>query len=246
MDKMLYLAMTGAKHIDLQQATTANNLSNVNTNAFKADLASFRALPVVGPGAPTRTYVVDNTIGHDMSQGSLMHTGSPSDFALGSPGFFAVQAADGSEAYTRGGGYVLDANGMMRTRSGLPITGDGGPITVPTGYQVQLGQDGSVVGVPQNGKDRTPQLLGQIKLVNPGDKEVYKGPDGLFRMNSGDTATADTNVKLVPETLEASNVNAVESLVQMISHGRQYEMNIKLMTNADQNDQKATQLLTMG
>jgi flagellar basal-body rod protein FlgF len=83
MDKMLYLAMTGAKHIDLQQATTANNLSNANTNAFKADLASFRALPVVGPGAPTRTYVVDNTIGHDMSQGSLMHTGSPSDFRPG-------------------------------------------------------------------------------------------------------------------------------------------------------------------
>ncbi|BBF86050.1 flagellar basal-body rod protein FlgF [Aquitalea magnusonii] len=246
MDKMLYLAMTGAKHIDLQQATTANNLSNANTNAFKADLASFRALPVVGPGAPTRTYVVDNTIGHDMSQGSLMHTGSPSDFALGSPGFFAVQASDGNEAYTRDGGYVLDANGMMRTRSGLPIMGDGGPITVPTGYQVQLGQDGSVIGVPLNGTDRTPQLLGQIKLVNPGNKEVYKGPDGLFRMNNGDTATADTNVKLVPETLEASNVNAVESLVQMISHGRQYDLNIKLMQNADQNDQKATQLLSMG
>lgn len=246
MDKMLYLAMTGAKNVDLQQATTANNLSNINTNAFKADLASFRALPVVGPGAPTRTYVVDNTIGHDLSQGSLLHTGSASDFALGSPGFFAVQTADGGEAYTRNGGYVLDANGMMRTRSGLPITGDGGPITVPTGYQVMLGQDGSVMGVPQNGADRTPQLLGQIKLVNPEAKEIYKGPDGLFRMNNGDNAAADATVKLVPETLEASNVNAVDSLVQMISHGRQYDLNIKLMQNADQNDQKATQLLAMG
>lgn len=246
MDRLLFLAMTGAKNIDLQQATTANNLANVNTNAFKADLASFRSLPVVGPGAPTRTYVVDNTIGHDMSQGSLQRTGNPNDFALGSPGFFAVQAADGNEAYTRDGGFVLDANGMMRNRNGLPILGDGGPITVPAGSKVQLGQDGSVMAIPLTGTDRTAQLVGQIKMVNPGDRAVYKGGDGLFRVNGGDTAQADPNVKLVPESLEASNVNAVESLVQMISHGRQYDMNVKMMQTADQNDQKATQLLAIG
>ncbi|WP_293764542.1 flagellar basal body rod protein FlgF [uncultured Aquitalea sp.] len=246
MDRLLFLAMTGAKNIDLQQATTANNLANVNTNAFKADLASFRSLPVVGPGAPTRTYVVDNTIGHDMSQGSLQRTGNPNDFALGSPGFFAVQAADGNEAYTRDGGFVLDANGMMRNRNGLPILGDGGPITVPAGSKVQLGQDGSVMAIPLTGTDRTAQLVGQIKMVNPGDRAVYKGADGLFRVNGGDTAQADPNVKLVPESLEASNVNAVESLVQMISHGRQYDMNVKMMQTADQNDQKATQLLAIG
>lgn len=246
MDRMLFLAMNGAKHVAWQQATTANNLANVNTNGFKADLVSFRALPVVGDGAPTRTYVVDNTVGHDLSQGSLLHTGNASDFAIGSPGFFAVQAPDGSEAYSRDGGYVLDTTGMMRTRTGLPILGDGGPITVPTGMRVQLGEDGSVMATPQSGTDRTPQLVGQIKMVNPTAKEVYKGEDGLFRINGGGTAQADANVKLVPETLESSNVNAVESLVQMISHGRQYDLNVKLMQSSDQNDQKATQLLAMG
>ncbi|XLM19625.1 flagellar basal body rod protein FlgF [Chromobacterium piscinae] len=245
MDRVLFLAMTGAKHEMWQQATTSNNLANVNTNGFKADLAAFRALPVLGDGAPTRTYVVDNTIGFDASQGSLQHTGNPTDFALGSPGFFAVQGPDGQEAYTRDGGYVLDPNGLMRTRAGLMIMGDGGPITVPAGSQVQLGSDGSVLAIPQSGTNRTPQLVGQIKMVNPGPKDVYKGEDKLFHVNGGGTLPASADVKLVPETLEASNVNSVDALVQMISHGRQYEMNIKMMQTAQQNDQQAAQLLSM-
>ncbi|WP_043619097.1 flagellar basal body rod protein FlgF [Chromobacterium violaceum] len=245
MDRVLFLAMTGAKHEAWQQATTANNLANVNTNAFKADLAAYRALPVVGDGTPTRTYVVDNTIGFDASQGSLQHTGNPSDFALGTPGFFAVQGADGQEAYTRDGGYVLDATGLMRTHSGLLIMGDGGPITVPAGSQVQLGSDGSVMAVPQSGANRAPQLVGQIKMVNPGPKDVYKGEDKLFHVNGGGTLPASADVKLVPETLESSNVNSVEALVQMISHGRQYELNIKMMQTSQQNDQQAAQLLSM-
>ncbi|UTH73843.1 flagellar basal body rod protein FlgF [Chromobacterium sp. IIBBL 290-4] len=245
MDRVLFLAMTGAKHEMWQQATTANNLANVNTNGFKADLAAYRALPVVGDGAPTRTYVVDNTIGFDASQGSLQHTGNPSDFALGSPGFFAVQGPDGQEAYTRDGGFVLDPNGLMKTQGGLTILGDGGPITVPVGSQVQLGADGSVLAIPQSGNNRTPQLVGQIKMVNPGPKDVYKGEDRLFHPNAGGTLPASADVKLVPETLESSNVNSVESLVQMISHGRQYELNIKMMQTTQQNDQQAAQLLSM-
>jgi len=245
MDRVLYLAMTGAKQTAWQQATTANNLANVNTNAFKADLVSFRALPVVGPGAATRTYVVDNTIGHDMSQGSLMHTGSPSDFALGTPGFFTVQADDGNEAYSRDGGYIIDSNGMMRTRSGHPLMGDSGPITVQPGMNIQLGQDGTVLGTQQNVANAKPQILGQIKLVKPGDRDVYKGSDGLFRTNSGDPAQADPSVQLVPETMESSNVNAVESMVQMIAQSRQYDMNIKMMQTASANEQKATELLTI-
>jgi flagellar basal-body rod protein FlgF len=202
-------------------------------------------LPVVGDGSPTRTYVVDNTTGHDLSQGSLMQTGNPSDFALGSPGFFAVQAADGQEAYTRDGGYVLDNTGLMRTRTGLPILGDGGPINVPPNTRVMLGEDGSVMAAPLSGANRTPQLVGQIKMINPAPKEVYKGPDGLFRLNAGGVAPADANVKLVPESLEASNVNSVEALVQMISHARQYDLNIKMMQTSQQADQQATQLLSM-
>jgi flagellar basal-body rod protein FlgF len=245
MDRMLFLAMNGAKHVEWQQATTSNNLANVNTNGFKAEQVSFRALPVIGDGAPTRTYVVDNTIGHDASQGPLQQTGNQRDFALGTPGFFTVQAPDGNEAYTRAGGFVLDDTGMMRTKSGLPILGDGGPIIIPLGNQVQVHDDGTVYAVPQSGADQTPQQIGQIKLVNPGDKAVFKNPDGLFRMNDGSTADADPDVRVQVGALEGSNVNAVDSLVQMISHGRMFDLNVKLMTTADQDDRQATQLLSM-
>ena len=242
---MLFLAMNGAKHSEWQQATTSNNLANINTNGFKAELVSFRALRVIGDGAPTRSYVVDNTIGHDMTQGPLQQTGNQDDFALGSPGFFAVQAPDGNEAYTRAGGFVLDDTGMMRTKSGLPILSDAGPMVIPVGTRAQVSADGSVYSVPQSGAVRTPTLVGKIKLVNPGDRAVYKGGDGLFRLNSGSPGDADPSVHLAIGALEGSNVNAVESLVQMISHGRMYDMNTKLMTTADQDDRQATQLLSL-
>ncbi|AXK39864.1 flagellar basal-body rod protein FlgF [Crenobacter cavernae] len=245
MDRMIYLAMNGAKHVEWQQATTSHNLANANTNGYKADQVSFRALPVKGEGSPTRTYVVDNTVGHDMSQGSLLQTGSPNDFALGTPGFFAVQGPDGQEAYSRDGGFALDETGMMRTKSGLPLIGDGGPITVPAGSKPEIGQDGTVMATPQSGQDRTPQIVGQLKLVNPAVRDVYKGEDGLFRLNGGGTVQADQGVKLVAGALEGSNVNAVDSLVQMISHARQFDLNIKLMQTADQNARSATQVLAM-
>ena len=245
MDRMIYLAMTGAKHVMTQQATTTQNLANAHTNGYKADQVSFRALPVVGEGAPTRTYVVDNTIGHDLSQGSLLQTGNETDFALATPGFFTVQAPDGREAYSRDGGFAVDQNGMLRTRSGLPILGDGGPITVPTGSSIVVGPDGTVVTTPTTGADRTPQIAGQLKLVNPGERAVYKGEDGLFRLSGGGTAQASADVKVVSGALEASNVNAVESLVQMISHARQFDLNVKLMQTSDQNEQKASQILAL-
>lgn len=245
MDRMIYLAMTGAKHVMTQQATTSQNLANAHTNGYKADQVSFRALPVVGEGAPTRTYVVDNTIGHDLSQGSLQQTGNDTDFALASPGFFTVQAPDGNEAYSRDGGFAVDQNGLLRTRSGLPIVGEGGPITVPTGSSIMIGADGSVLATPTTGADRTPQIAGQLKLVNPAARDVYKGEDGLFRLNGGGAAPAAVDVKVVSGALESSNVNAVESLVQMISHSRQFDLNVKLMQTSDQNEQKASQILAV-
>lgn len=246
MDKVLYLAMNGAKNVALQQATTSNNLANVHTNAFKADYAAFRALRVQGDGAPTRTYQVDNTIGHDMSQGSLQKTDNQSDFALATPGFFAVEAPGGGEAYTRDGGFVIDTEGTMRTRSGMAIQGDGGPIVVPRGMQVTLSVDGTVSASRTVGADRSVQVLGRIKLVNPGERAVYKGDDGLFRPHDGQPLDAATGVQVKSGFLEASNVNAVQSLVEMISHARHYDLNIKVMQTADQDARQATQLLSVG
>jgi len=247
MDRMLFLAVIRPALDAPQQATTSNNLANVHTTGFKADMVAFRALPVIGQGAPTRTYVVDSTVGHNMTAGSMMQTGSDTDFAVGTSGFFAVQAPDGSEAYSRDGGFVIDDAGTMRTRSGLPILSDSGPITVPQGQKINVASDGTVSAFPinQGQSPIIPETVAQIKLVNPGDRAVYKGGDGLFHLQGGGVAQADANVSLVPGALENSNVNAVDSLVQMISHARQFDLNVKMMQTADEDEKSATQIMAI-
>lgn len=247
MDKMLYIAMNAAKHTELQQATTSNNLANVHTNGFKAELVAFRALPVVGDGMPTRAHVVDSTTGHDATPGPLQQTGNDQDFALNGKGFFAVEGPDGNEAYTRDGGFIVDETGLMRTRGGRLILSDGGgPITAPENSRFLIGRDGSISAVSIDAGQRQPQVIGRLKLVaDETGKDFYKGTDGLFRRRDGQQAELSEAVSVTAGALEGSNVNPVEALVQMIAHARQYEMNVKLMQTADQNARQATQIMSL-
>ncbi len=246
MDKMLFIAMNGAKHVALQQATTSNNLANANTNGFKAELVAFRALPVVGDGVPTRAFSVDSTVGHDPNQGPINHTGNDQDFAIKGHGFFAVQDPQGNEAYTRDGGYVVDENGLMRTRSGRLILGDGGPLTIPPNSRVELGTDGTVTAVAIDQGVRQAQVVGRIKMVaDESGKDFYKGNDGLFRRRDGGIPELDETRSLISGAVEGSNVNSVETLVQMVNHARQYDLNIKLMQTADQNARQANSIMSL-
>ena len=131
MDRLLYIAMNGAKHSLLQQAVTTHNLANVSTNGYKAQNGAFRALPVFGPGAPTRTFVVDSTPGADLSGGVLRTTGRPLDVAVHGRGWIAVQDEKGGEAYTRNGSLQVRSDGLLVTSNGQMVVGDGGPISVP-------------------------------------------------------------------------------------------------------------------
>ena len=244
MDRMLYLAMNGAKHLLVQQAATANNLANVSTPGFRAELNAFRALPVVGGGMPTRTFVVDSTTGSDFTAGAMQYTGRSLDVAVRDKGFFAVQTPNG-EAYTRNGGFDIDANGQLKTRNGLPVLGEGGPITVPTDGQIIIAEDGTISSRP-NGATTGAVEVGRLKLVNPPEKDLVRGADGLFRQANNQPAAADPNVQVFAGTLETSNVSATEALVNMISNARQYETQIKLISTAEQNSRQAAQILNIG
>ncbi len=245
MDKLIYVAMTGAKQAMEQQATTANNLANVNTTGFRAQLDQFRAVPVLGDGLPTRAFVVDSTVGSDLSAGSIQTTGRDLDVAIQGPGWMAVQAADGSEAYTRNGSLQLNENGVLLTSTGLEVQGDGGSITIPPGAQLGIAKDGTVSIVPDGTKNGSVTVVGRIKLVNPPDTDIVRGDDGLFRLKDGAGAEADPNVNLVQGALESSNVNAVNEMVNMITEARQYDLHMKMLQNAEGNASKAGQLLTL-
>ena len=245
MDRLIYTAMTGARHVMDQQATASNNLANVSTTGFRAQLDAFRAVPVVSEGLATRAFVVDATVGADMRAGPIQTTGRPLDVAIRDQGWIAVQSADGSEAYTRNGSLKVSDNGQLQTSSGQTILGDGGPIAIPPDSNISIGGDGTVSVISTDFKPGPSNVLGRIKLVNPDPKSLVRGSDGLFRTNTGTPADPDVNVRLADGALEGSNVNPVDSMVNMISLARQFEMQMSLMKNAENNAAKATQILAL-
>jgi flagellar basal-body rod protein FlgF len=166
MDRLVYTAMTGARHVMEQQATVSNNLANATTTGFRAQLDTFRAVPVVSEGLPTRAFVVDSTVGSDFRTGPIQTTGRALDIAIRDQGWIAVQSADGSEAYTRNGSLKVTENGILQTTAGQTVIGDGGPITVPPDTNVSIASDGTVSVIANDFQPGPANTLGRIKLVN--------------------------------------------------------------------------------
>jgi flagellar basal-body rod protein FlgF len=245
MDRLIYTAASGAKHILEQQATASHNLANVSTTGFRAQVDSFRAVPVQGDGLPTRAFVVDSTVGADFSSGPLQMTGRDLDVAVKGQGWLAVQMPDGSEAYTRNGALQMNANGVLQSAGGFTIAGDGGPITVPPDVTVAIGGDGTISSIETTTKPGAPTVLGRLKLVNPPESDLVRGDDGLFRLKNGAAAPADPLVAVAGGMLEGSNVSPVESMVSMIALARSFDTQMSLMKNAENNAAKASQILAL-
>ncbi len=241
MDRLIYLSMSGAKAAMQRQDVLSHNLANANTPGFRAELAAFRAVPVAGSGASTRVYALESTPGYRDAPGTVTATGRKLDVAMQGNAWLAVQGLDGTEAYTRAGALDLAADGTLVTRAGLPVLGDGGPIQVPPGSEVSIGSDGTVAAMGANGR-ATP--VGRLKLVTP-EAPLVRGTDGLFRAADGDLP-ADPAARLQDGALEGSNVSAVETMVAMIGAARQFEMQMKMLQTAEQNEKSASQLLSAG
>ena len=243
MDRLIYTAMTGAKHTLEQQATTSHNLANATTTGFREQINQFRAVPVQGAILPTRTFVVDATTGSNHASGAIQHTGRELDVAIQGEGWLAVQAADGSEAYTRNGSLKMDENGLLLTRDGFAVQSDSGPLSIPPGSSLAVAADGTISLLPEGSQPTGLTTIGRLKMVNPPAADLVRGDDGLFRLKSGEPAAADPAVSLLSGALETSNVNVVDAMVNMISLARQFDMQIKLLERAESNDSKASQLL---
>lgn len=247
MDRMLYVAMSGAKQNMLAQAINSNNLANISTTGFRADLAAARSMPLFGgTGFPTRVYSMTEKPGIDFKQGAMSTTGRDLDIAIAGKGFISVQAADGSEAYTRAGNLKTDNAGVLQTGAGHIVLGESGPIIIPESAKVDVGKDGtiSITQIGDAGGGST--VIDRIKLVNPDTKELKRNEQGLFILKSGQAAEADDDVSVVSGTIETSNVNAAAALVNMIELARQFEMQIKMLKTAEENNAQATQMMKLG
>ena len=246
MDRLIYTAMTGAKHAFLQQAGVSHNLANASTIGFRSMEHKFRAAPVQGEGLPTRAFVVDASVADTFDQGPMMATGRPLDVAIRGEGWIAVEAPNGQEAYTRAGNLQTNSNGQLQTANGFNVLSDGGPIALPPDATISISPDGTISSVPLFGSPNTVNIVGRIKLVNPPETDLVRGDDGLFRIRDGQPAETDETVRLASETLEGSNVNPVDAMVNLISLARQFEMQIKMLQMAEGNASKADQILAVG
>ena len=242
MDRMIYLSMSGAKATMQRQDTLANNLANVSTTGFRAELQAFRAVPVQGSGASTRVFSLETTTGYDSTPGPVAATGRNLDVAVRGDSWLAVQALDGTEAYTRAGSLDLSSDGTLVTRAGLQVLGDGGPIQLPPNSEPSIASDGSVNARQPNG---TSSVVGKLKLVTP-ETKLERGGDGLFRSAGGDPLQADATARVQDGALEGSNVSPVESMVAMIAAARQFEAQMKMMQTAEADEKAAAQLLSAG
>ena len=243
MDRMLYVAMSGARETALAQAANANNLANVNTAGFRADLQQARAMPVFGPGYPSRVYALAERHRIDFTPGPMQATGNDLDVALRGEGFIAVQGADGKEAYSRRGDLQIDANGLLRNGAGQLILGDNGPIAIPPQAKIEIAADGTIGIKPEGAQADALASIDRIKLVRPPLSQLVKGEDGLLRTKDGKPQPADAAVTLVKGMVEGSNVDAVGALVEMIDLSRRFELQVKMMETAKKNDESAAGLL---
>jgi flagellar basal-body rod protein FlgF len=235
--------MTGAKQIMQAQAVNNHNIANLSTVGFRADTVAFDSEPIYGPGYATRVNAVAGDAGTDYSSGVMQSTGRDLDIAVNDLGFIAIRGSDGKEAYTRSGDLRVSPTGAVTTASGQPVLSESGPIVIPPSTQVTIGADGTISVVPQGSAPFAVTQVDRIKLVKPSTADLQKGDDGLLRLKTGGKAKTDDSVTITSGMLESSNVNAAQSLINMIELQRLYEFQVKSMNSTDQNEQSAERMM---
>ncbi len=244
MDKLLYIASSGANQDLVATSLRANNLANAQTNGFKAQLEQARAMPVYGEGLPTRVFAMTESPTNNYESGPMIQTGRDLDVAVQGDGWFAVQDAQGNEAYSRDGNFQLGADGVLEDVHGNVVMGDTGPIFLPVPLDnLNIAADGTISIRPQGAPESVLEEVGRLKLVKPEYRDMERGNDGLFRMQDGSIAQADETVAIRTGMLEGSNVNAIDEMVNMLSLQRHYELQVKMMKKADTLDTRGNMLL---
>jgi flagellar basal-body rod protein FlgF len=245
MDRALYVGMTGAMQTLQAQTVNSQNLANASTTGFKAQLLQAQAVAVGGGGLDSRVNVRSGEGGWDATGGSLQQTGRDLDVSLRDGAWLAVQASDGSEAYTRRGDLQIDAYGQLVTGSGQPVLSEGGLMSIPPASSIHIAGDGTVSIVPQGQGPEAQAVIGRLKVVEGSAMQLQRGADGLMRVRSGVALDSASGNAVLSGTLESSNVNLADTMVNMISLARQFELQTRVMKTTDENAQAAAQVLRM-
>lgn len=245
MDRLIYTAMSGMTDSMVRQRVIASNMANAQTVGFRAEMLYSTPVTLKGPSLEARAMTEGEVRGADMSAGSITQTGRPLDIALEGEALLAVQAQDGTEAYTRRGDLSISPTGVLQNGDGRPVIGASGPITLPVGADAMISNDGAVLVRDPAAPDAPPTEIDRIKLASPKGSQIMKDVDGLFRVTGGGVLPNDETAKVVSGALEQSNVKPTEIIVQMIEAQRLFDIRTKLISTARDVDQSGASLMRL-
>lgn len=245
MDRLIYTALTGMTAAMDRQRVVANNLANASTTGFRAEEFAVTPVTLRGGQLETRSMAQGAVRGANMAGGTVRQTGQPLDIAMVGKAMMAVQAGDGSEVYTRRGDLRVAASGVLENGDGLPVLGEGGPITVPLGAELAISEDGAVLARDPAAPDLPAQELARIKLVDPTGSSILKDIDGFLRVPGGGVLPVDPTAQVVSGALEGSNVDTATTLVQMVEAQRAFEQRARILSTADELGQSGARLMSL-
>lgn len=245
MDRLIWTAVSGMSASMARERMIANNMANAQTPGFRAEVMAATPTTLEGPSLEVRALSSAAVYGAQMDPGALVESGRALDVAVNGEALIAVQASDGSEAYTRRGDLTVSPAGVITNGDGAPVLGESGPISVPPGSDVSIGPDGAVLVRSKTDPSAPPQQVERIKLASWRGSRIEKGLDGLFRVYGGGALPQDPDAKLIAGSLEQSNVRPSEVLVQMVEAQRLFEMRTKLVATAKELDEHGASLLRM-
>lgn len=245
MDRLIYTALSGMNSSMERQRVIASNLANAQTVGFRAELLDQRPVTIDGDSLEVRAMQRAEVRGAVMTAGQMVRTGQDLDLFIQGEALMAVQASDGTEAYTRRADLSISPTGTLVNGEGAPVMGDNGPITVPLGSKTTIAPDGVVSVADPAAPDAPPTEVGRIKLAGWQGSPILKGLDGLFRVVGGGILPADAEATVVTGALEKSNVNPTAVLVDMIDSQRLFDMRSKLIATARDCDQAGAQLMRL-
>lgn len=245
MDRLIYTALSGMNAAMDRQRAVANNLANASTVGFKAEEFSVAPITVKGDGHEARAFSQGAVRGANLAGGAVTYTGQPLDVALAGNALLALQAPDGSEVYSRRGDLSVAASGTLQNGDGLPVMGEAGPITVPAGAILSISEDGTLYQRDPAAADAPPTAVARLKLANPAGSAVVKDINGWLRVPDDGALPGDPTARLIPQSLESSNVDTATTLVQMIEAQRAFEQRAKIISTAEQLDQSSARLMSL-
>lgn len=246
MDRLIHTALSGMRASMDSQRVIASNMANANTLGFRAEMLDQRAVTIEGQPNEARAMQRASVRGADMAAGETIATGRDLDVAVETDALIAVQAVDGTEAYTRRGNLSVSATGLLVNGEGRPVLGDNGPITVPPVGIPGIAPDGSITIADPAAPDQPPAEIGRIKLAAWEGSPISKGLDGLFRVEGGGILPTDEAATVKVGSLEQSNVKTTEVLVDMIDAQRLFAMRSKVISTAREIDESGAQLMRLG